>query len=157
MQPKSRKFRKDQKRLHFSSGGAQRPTRHSCLGPIKEGRLLFGSHGLMALESCSITAPQLEAARRSISRRIKKGGRLWLRCLAGARSARTQKATKTRMGKGKGAVQFFSTNLERGDILLELAGSFSTTRAKAALLAASHKLPLKLTPISALDPWAPLV
>ena len=124
--PKKVKFRKVQK-------GKRRgiATRGSTLN--------FGSHGLMALEPGWITNRQIEAARIAITRHVKRGGKVWIRIFPD--KPLTKKPAETRMGKGKGAPEFWVAVIKPGRILYEIDG-ISREVAKEAMRLASHKLPL---------------
>jgi large subunit ribosomal protein L16 len=100
----------------------------------------FGEFGLKALESAKITSRQIEAARVAINRKVKRGGKLWIRIFPDFPF--TKKAAETRMGKGKGNPEGFVARVKPGRILFEIAG-VDEEMAKKALESASHKLPLK--------------
>jgi large subunit ribosomal protein L16 len=100
----------------------------------------FGEFGLKALESAKITSRQIEAARVAINRKVKRGGKLWIRIFPDFPF--TKKAAETRMGKGKGNPEGFVARVKPGRILFEIAG-VDEEMAKQALDSASHKLPLK--------------
>jgi large subunit ribosomal protein L16 len=100
----------------------------------------FGEFGLKALESAKITSRQIEAARVAINRKVKRGGKLWIRIFPDFPF--TKKAAETRMGKGKGNPEGFVARVKPGRILFEIAG-VEEEMAKQALESASHKLPLK--------------
>ena len=100
----------------------------------------FGEFGLKALESAKITSRQIEAARVAINRKVKRGGKLWIRIFPDFPF--TKKAAETRMGKGKGNPEGFVARVKPGRILFEIAG-VDEEMAKQALASASHKLPLK--------------
>lgn len=100
----------------------------------------FGSHGLKALEPAWITSRQIEAARIAITRHVKRGGKLWIRIFPD--KPVTKKPLETRMGKGKGAPEFWVAVVKPGRILFEMEG-VSTEIAKEAMRLASHKLPIK--------------
>jgi len=102
--------------------------------------LAFGEYGLKALESHWLTANQIEAARMAISRYLKKGGKLWVRIFPD--KPVTKKPAETRMGKGKGNVEFWVAVVKPGRILFELSG-VSEEDAREAFRIASHKLPIK--------------
>jgi large subunit ribosomal protein L16 len=101
--------------------------------------LSFGDYGLKALETGWITARQIEASRVAITRFIKRGGKLWIRVFPD--KPITKKPAETRMGKGKGAPEFWVAVVKPGRILFEMEG-VSETDARQALRLASHKLPL---------------
>ncbi len=100
----------------------------------------FGEYGLKALESAKITSRQIEAARVAINRKVKRGGKLWIRIFPDFPF--TKKAAETRMGKGKGNPEGFVARVKPGRILFEIAG-VDEEMARLALSSASHKLPLK--------------
>ncbi|MDR1458361.1 MAG: 50S ribosomal protein L16 [Puniceicoccales bacterium] len=101
--------------------------------------LAFGDFGIQALERCSMTASQIEAARISISRHLKRKGKLWVRVFP--HKPITKKPAETRMGKGKGAVEYWASAVKPGVILFELAG-VSLTLAREAFRLADCKLPI---------------
>ena len=100
----------------------------------------FGSFGLQSLEGSHITANQIEATRRIITRKLKRLGRVWIRIFP--HIPVTSKPTEVRMGKGKGAVSHFIAPVKPGTILFEIDG-VPANIAKIALLTASKKLPIK--------------
>lgn len=102
--------------------------------------IAFGEYGLKALESGKITSRQIEAARVAINRKVKRGGKLWIRIFPDFPF--TKKPAETRMGKGKGNPEGFVARIKPGRILFEIAG-VDEELAKQALDSASHKLPLK--------------
>ncbi|MGB9824382.1 MAG: 50S ribosomal protein L16 [Candidatus Hydrothermia bacterium] len=102
--------------------------------------LAFGEYGLKTLEAHWLTANQIEAARMAISRYLKKGGKLWVRVFPD--KPVTKKPAETRMGKGKGNVEFWVAVVKPGRILFELSG-VSEEDAREAFRIASHKLPVK--------------
>ncbi len=99
----------------------------------------FGDYGLQALEAAWVTNPQIESARVTISRRIKKG-KIWIRIFPD--KPFTKKPTETRMGKGKGPVEGWVAVVRPGRILFEIAG-MDREMAHEALKLASYKLPIK--------------
>ncbi len=102
--------------------------------------LAFGEFGLKTLEAHWLTANQIESARMAISRYLKKGGKLWVRVFPD--KPVTKKPAETRMGKGKGNVEFWVAVVKPGRILFELSG-VSEEEAREAFRIASHKLPVK--------------
>ncbi len=128
LQPKKTKFRKQFKgRIH---------------GDAKGGTALnFGAFGLKAMEPDRLTARQIEAARRAISRHIKRAGRLWIRIFPDVPV--TSKPAEVRMGKGKGAPEFWAAKVKPGRILFELDGVPHDV-AKGAFERAAAKLPIKV-------------
>ncbi len=127
LSPRKVKFRKQQKgRIR---GEASRGTRIS-----------FGDYGLVALEGGRLTARQIEAARIAVNRYMKRQGKLFIRIFPD--KPVTAKPAETRMGKGKGAPEFWCAVVKRGRVLYELEGVDYET-AKEAFRLASHKLPVK--------------
>jgi large subunit ribosomal protein L16 len=102
--------------------------------------LAFGEYGLKALECVWLTNRQIEAARVAISRFTKRGGKLWIRVFPD--KPFTKKPAETRMGKGKGAPEYWVAVVLPGLMLFELEGVDLAT-AKEAMRVASHKLPIK--------------
>ena len=101
--------------------------------------LAFGDYGLKVLKPGWITDRQIEASRVAIMRFIKRGGKLWIRIFPD--KPVTKKPAETRMGKGKGAPEFWVVVVKPGRILFEMEG-VTETEAREALRLASHKLPL---------------
>jgi len=104
------------------------------------GKIAFGEFGLKALEPKWITNRQIEAARVAITRHIKRTGKLWIRIFPD--KPVTVKPAETRMGKGKGAPEYWVAVVKPGRILFELEG-VTTETAREAMNLASAKLPLK--------------
>lgn len=102
--------------------------------------LSFGSFGLKSLETKWLSARQIEAARRSIIRYLKKGGKLWVRIFP--HKPVTRKGTEVPMGGGKGSVEFYAFPIKPGRIIFELEGVKEET-AKAAFRKAADKLPIR--------------
>ncbi|MDP3899508.1 MAG: 50S ribosomal protein L16 [bacterium] len=125
--PKKTKFRKHHQIK--PSGTATRGTEIS-----------FGSYGLKALESRWITARQIEAARRVITRSISRGGKMWIRIFPDI--VVTKKGGEIPMGKGKGAPDYFVAPIKKGKIIFELEG-VKEDAAKKAMELAAYKLPIK--------------
>ena len=125
--PKRTKYRKMQKGRN--RGRATRGT------VVNEGQ-----YGLQALEAGLITANQIEAARVALTRYIKRGGKVWIKLFPN--KPITKKPAETRMGKGKGAVEYWVAPVKPGRILFEIA-EVSEEVAREALRLASHKLPVK--------------
>ena len=99
----------------------------------------FGEYGLKATSHGQLTARQVEAARRSISRYVKRGGKLWIRIFPD--KPFTKKPAETRMGKGKGAPEKWVAVVKPGRIMFEMAG-IDEAIAREALTLAAHKLPI---------------
>ncbi len=100
----------------------------------------FGEFGLKAMEPCWLTNRQIEAARIAMTRSIKRGGKVWIRVFPD--KPVTKKPAETRMGKGKGAPEYWVAVVKPGRILFEIEG-VSVEMAKEALRLAANKLPLK--------------
>jgi large subunit ribosomal protein L16 len=106
----------------------------------KGNKVNFGDYGLMSLEGEWITNRQIEAARIAMTRRIKRGGKVWIRIFPDL--PYTKKPAETRMGKGKGAPEHWVAAVRPGMIMFELAG-VSNELAHSALNLAASKLPVK--------------
>ena len=103
-------------------------------------KVSFGEFGLMAVDSGRLTARQIEAARISINRRIKRGGKIWIRIFP--HMPVTKKRAETRMGKGKGNLEYWISEIRPGRVLFEMAG-VEEAIARKALEMAAYKLPIK--------------
>src|SRR5438876_7448179 len=103
------------------------------------GNLDFGGYGLQGLESCWMTANQIEAARIAMTRHIKRGGKIWIRVFPD--KPYTKKPAETRMGSGKGAPEGWVAVVKPGRMLFEMAG-VTEDLAREAMRLASHKLPI---------------
>ncbi|UZF94091.1 MULTISPECIES: 50S ribosomal protein L16 [unclassified Bosea (in: a-proteobacteria)] len=127
LQPKRTKFRKQFKgRIHgVAKGGTD---------------LNFGQFGLKAQEPERVTARQIEAARRAITRAMKRVGRVWIRVFPDVPVSK--KPTEVRMGKGKGSPEFWAAKVKPGRIMFELDG-VSEEIAREALRLGAAKLPIK--------------
>ncbi len=127
LQPKRTKYRKAHKgRIHGAAKGGT--------------TLNFGSFGLKAMEPERITARQIEAARRAITRHMKRAGRVWV--LLFPDLPVSQKPAEVRQGKGKGAPEFWACRVHPGRIMFEIDGVDLDT-ARHALELASAKLPIR--------------
>ncbi|ABD44939.1 ribosomal protein L16 [Ehrlichia chaffeensis str. Heartland] len=102
--------------------------------------LSFGSHGLKALEPSRLTSKQIESARRSISRTLKRVGKVWIRAFC--HTSVSKKPMDVRMGKGKGSVEMWVCKVKPGKILFEIGG-VPLNLAREALNKAQAKLPMK--------------
>jgi len=100
----------------------------------------YGDYGLIALEDAWLSSRQIEAARIAITRHMKRIGKVWIRIFPD--KPVTKKPAETRMGKGKGAPEFWVAVVQPGRILFELEGVDLKT-AKEAMLLAAHKLPIR--------------
>ena len=126
LQPKKTKYRKQQK--------------GKMKGNTKRGaELAFGSFGIKALEECWMTGRQIEAARQAITRHMKREGQLWIRVFPDRPV--TKKTAEVRMGKGKGAPEYWIAQVKPGTILFEADG-VSMEIAKEAMRLAAQKLPV---------------
>jgi large subunit ribosomal protein L16 len=103
-------------------------------------KVSFGEFGLKAVTSGRLTARQIEAARITINRQVKRGGKLWIRIFPHVPI--TKKPAETRMGKGKGNPEFWIAEIRPGRVLFEMSGIDEAT-AKKALELASFKLPVQ--------------
>ncbi len=127
LSPKRTKFRKAFKgRIHGQAKGGT--------------DLNFGSYGLKTTEPERITARQIEAARRAMTRHMKRQGRVWIRIFPDVPV--TKKPTEVRMGKGKGSVEFWAAKVKPGRIMFEIDG-VSEVVAREALRLGAMKLPVK--------------
>ena len=100
----------------------------------------FGEYGIQAITPAYVTNRQIESARIAMTRHIKRGGKVWINIYPDR--PLTKKPAETRMGSGKGSVQWWVANVKPGRVLFELSG-VSDTVAREALTRAIHKLPLK--------------
>jgi large subunit ribosomal protein L16 len=127
LQPKRTKFRK----MH----------KGRIKGKAKGGtELNFGAYGLKAMEPSRITARQIEAARRAMTRHMKRAGRVWIRIFPDVPVSK--KPTEVRMGKGKGTPEFWAAKVKPGRIMFEMDG-IPTPVAREAMRLAAAKLPIK--------------
>ena len=105
-------------------------------------KVSFGEYGLKSTGRGRITARQIEAARRAITRHVRRGGKLWIRLFPDVPI--TKKPIEVRMGKGKGGVEYWVANVQPGRMLYEIEG-VSEEIAREAFARAAAKLPLKTT------------
>jgi large subunit ribosomal protein L16 len=103
--------------------------------------LHFGDYGLQALEPSWITARQIEASRRAMVRAMKRRGKVWIRIFPD--KPITKRAAESRMGKGKGDVEYWAAVVKPGRIMFEIGGDVVESVAVEALRLASYKLPIK--------------
>ncbi len=101
----------------------------------------FGDYGLQALEPAWITSRQIEACRRAMVRAMRRRGKVWIRIFPD--KPITKRAAESRMGKGKGAVEFYAAVVKPGRIMFEIGGDVQESAAMEALRLASYKLPIK--------------
>lgn len=106
----------------------------------------FGDLGLQALEPGWVTSRQIEASRRAIVRALHRRGKVWIRIFPD--KPVTKRAAETRMGKGKGNVEFWVAVVKPGRIMFEVGGGVPEETAKEALRLASYKLPIKTKIVS---------
>ena len=106
----------------------------------KGNKIAYGEYGLVAQDPCWITSNQIEAARIAMTRFTKRGGQVWIDIFP--HKPVTKKPAETRMGSGKGAVEYWVAVVKPGRVLFEMAG-VEESIAKEALRLASHKLPCK--------------
>ncbi len=134
LSPKRTKFRKAHKgRIHGAAKGGT--------------RLNFGSYGLKAMTPARVTARQIEAARRTITRHMKRTGRVWIRIFPDLPVS--QKPAEVRQGKGKGTPEYWACRIKPGRIMFEVDGVTGQTARQAFELAAA-KLPLGTRVVSRL-------
>ncbi len=135
MSPKRTKFRKAHKgRIHGNAKGGT--------------RLNFGSFGIKSLQAERVTARQIEAARRAVTRHIRRQGRVWIRIFPDVPVS--SKPTEVRMGKGKGAPEYWVCRVKPGRILFELDG-VTPDMARRAFELASTKLPVRTRFVTRLE------
>lgn len=129
LQPKRTKFRKMFK------------GRNTGLA-VRGAKVSFGEYGLKATARGRITSRQIEAARRTITRKIKRGGKIWIRIFPD--KPVSKKPLEVRMGKGKGAVEYWVAEIKPGKVLYEMEG-VSEDLAREAFTLAAAKLPIATT------------
>lgn len=129
LSPKKVRHRKQMKQVRHLKGVETRGT-----------KVNFGDFGLMALEPAWITNRQIEAARIAMTRHLKRGGKVWIRIFPD--KPLTKKPAEVRMGKGKGAPEYWVAEVRAGRIMYEIKG-VSEEDARQALQLASSKLPLR--------------
>src|SRR6516164_6206784 len=135
LQPKRTRYRKAFKgRIHGSAKGGF--------------ALNFGAYGLKSLEPERVTAHQIEAARRAITRQMKRQGRVWIRVFPDVPV--TDKPAEVRMGKGKGSVEYWAARVHPGRIMFEIDGVPDDV-AREALRLGAAKLPVKTRIVTRID------
>ena len=135
MQPARTKYRKAHKgRIHGKAKGGS--------------SLNFGAFGLKALTAGRVTARELEACRRAITRHIKRSGRMWIRVFPDVPVSK--KPTEVRMGKGKGAPEFWVARVKPGRIMFEIDGVTESV-ARESLRLAAAKLPIKTRVVARIE------
>jgi large subunit ribosomal protein L16 len=135
LQPKRTKFRKMHKgRIKGAAKGST--------------ALTFGTFGLKAEEPARVTARQIEAARRAMTRQMKRAGRVWIRIFPDVPVSK--KPTEVRMGKGKGTPEFWAARVKPGRIMFEIDGVNEAT-ARESLRLAAAKLPIKTRVVARIE------
>lgn len=129
LQPKRTKFRKQHK-------GRNRGL------AVRGSKVSFGEFGLKATDRGRLTARQIEAARRAMTRHVKRGGKVWIRIFPD--KPITQKPLEVRQGKGKGNVEYWVAQIQPGKVLYEMEG-VSEEAAREAFALAAAKLPIRTT------------
>jgi len=129
LQPKRTKFRKQQK-------GRNRGL------ALRGGNVSFGEYGLKAVDRGRMTARQIEAGRRAMTRHVKRGGKIWIRVFPD--KPITKKPLEVRQGKGKGGVEYWVAQIQPGRVLYEMEGVPEEV-AREAFRLASAKLPFRTT------------
>jgi len=127
LQPKRTKFRKQQK------------GRNRGVAQVGD-RVSFGEFGLKAVDRGRITSRQIEAARRAMTRHVKRGGKIWIRIFPDVPV--TKKPIEVRMGKGKGGVEYWVSKVQPGRVLYEMEGVPEAV-AREAMRRAAAKLPVR--------------
>ena len=130
LQPKRTKFRKFQK---GNSGGIKQNKPSAYLSPLS-----FGKFGIKTQEAGRLSAQVIEAARRTLTRKLKRAGQLWIRIFPDI--AVSKKPAEVRMGKGKGNPEFWVSRIQAGQVLFEMDG-ISLELAKQASILACQKIP----------------
>jgi large subunit ribosomal protein L16 len=130
LQPARTKYRKQQKGRNVRNRGVA----------ARGAKVAFGEYGLKAVGRGRLTARQIEAARRALSRHIKRGGRIWIRVFPD--KPVSQKPAEVRMGNGKGNPEFFVCEIQPGKIIYEMDG-VDEALAKEAFALAAAKLPIR--------------
>ena len=105
---------------------------------MRGNKVVYGDYGIMAMEPCWIRSNQIEAARIAMTRYIKRGGQVWIKIFPD--KPVTEKPAETRMGSGKGSVEYWVAVVKPGRVLFEIAG-IPEEAAREALRLAMHKLP----------------
>lgn len=127
LMPKKTKFRKSQKNPQTGKS-------------TRGNEISFGSYGLKSMDSAWLTSRQIEAARRAMTRSVKRGGKIWIRVFPD--KPVTKKPNEVGMGKGKGSPDHFIYVVKPGRIIFEMDG-ITVDLAKEAMRLASHKLPMR--------------
>ena len=115
---------------------------------LRGNKITNGEYGIVALEPCWIKSNQIEAARIAMTRYIKRGGKVWIKIFPD--KPVTNKPAETRMGSGKGTLEYWVSVVKPGRVMFEISG-VSEEIAKEALRLATHKLPCKCKVVSRAD------
>ena len=115
---------------------------------LRGNKITNGEYGIVALEPCWIESNQIEAARIAMTRYIKRGGKVWIKIFPD--KPVTNKPAETRMGSGKGTLEYWVAVVKPGRVMFEISG-VSEEIAKEALRLATHKLPCKCKVVSRAD------
>ncbi|SDB31948.1 50S ribosomal protein L16 [Eubacterium oxidoreducens] len=115
---------------------------------LRGNKITYGEYGIVALEPAWIRSNQIEAARIAMTRHVKRGGKVWIKIFPD--KPVTAKPAETRMGSGKGALEYWVAVVKPGRVLFEIAGVPEET-AREALRLATHKLPVKCKVVSRAD------
>ena len=115
---------------------------------LRGNKITNGEYGIVALEPCWIKSNQIEAARIAMTRYIKRGGKVWIKIFPD--KPVTNKPAETRMGSGKGTLEYWVAVVKPGRVMVEMSG-VSEEIAKEALRLATHKLPCKCKVVSRAD------
>ena len=115
---------------------------------MRGNKINYGEYGIVALEPCWIKSNQIEAARVAMTRYIKRGGKVWIKIFPD--KPVTNKPAETRMGSGKGTLEYWVAVVKPGRVMFEIAGVPEDV-AKEALRLATHKLPVKCKIVSKAD------
>ena len=123
--------------------------RGTMTGKAQRGNTItYGEYGIVAMEPCWIKSNQIEAARIAMTRHIKRGGKVWIKIFPD--KPVTNKPAETRMGSGKGTLEYWVAVVKPGRVMFEIAG-VSEEIARVALRLAMHKLPCKCKIVSRAD------
>jgi large subunit ribosomal protein L16 len=128
------------RRKQFRGSMAGKPSRGTTI--------TYGEYGIVALEPCWIKSNQIEAARIAMTRHIKRGGKVWIKIFPD--KPVTAKPAETRMGSGKGTLEYWVAVVKPGRVMFEISGVAEDV-AKEALRLATHKLPCKCKIVSKAD------
>ena len=115
---------------------------------LRGNKITYGEYGIVALEPCWIKSNQIEAARVAMTRHIKRGGKVWIKIFPD--KPVTAKPAETRMGSGKGTLEYWVAVVKPGRVMFEISGVAEDV-AKEALRLATHKLPCKCKIVSKAD------